>query len=42
VVLRARQRHRQQRPAGLAGLRQFAERTLADVAEETRNLLDRR
>jgi hypothetical protein len=41
VVLRARRRHRQQPPAGLAGLRQLAERTLADVAHETRNLIDR-
>src|SRR6266436_2312766 len=31
VVLRARHRHKQQPPAGLAGLRHFAERTLADV-----------
>jgi hypothetical protein len=41
VLLRARHRHKQQPPAGLAGLRHFAERTLADVAQETRHLLDR-
>jgi hypothetical protein len=41
VVLRARRRHRQQESGGLSGLRHLAERTLADVAQETRNLIDR-
>jgi hypothetical protein len=41
VVLRARHRHRQQQQSGLAGLRSLAERTLADLAHETRSLIDR-
>jgi hypothetical protein len=41
VLLRARQRHRQQPPGGLEGLRKLAERTAAEVAQETRKLIDR-
>jgi hypothetical protein len=40
VLLRARQRHRVE-PAGLEGLRKLAERTAAEVAQETRKLIDR-
>lgn len=41
VILRARHRHRQQPPEGLAGLRHLAERTLADLADQTRSLIER-
>ena len=41
VILRARQRHRRRPPSGISGVLGLAERTAADIAHETRRLLDR-
>jgi hypothetical protein len=42
VLLRARQRHRDQPPGSIGDLRDLAEQTAADIAGEARKLLDPR